>query len=170
MAFLELALQLRIVLIQDVAVLKGMGYQHYLFETAVFKSEEFETYSRSLHEYIATQKPMEEDKMKVIVPGITRKLEDMQTSLEGRLNIMKSSMDTLSAQIEDTTTIHQMNGFLQHVSRFKFATDSPDEGNIEPLTTIPTAAPLNASRKRQKVLFNSILMQGCNSSIHHEYL
>jgi hypothetical protein len=143
LAFLNMLKRLRVVILQDVAVLKNMGRTHKFFEAPVFCSNEFENFRKSVSEVVASAMDTSDANVEKVLPGLMKRLDIMHSDMKGLLNIMKGYIQEVSTQVKRTATSSQLQQFVNHIGSFKFELENQDSETKNEIENVPIKTPKN---------------------------
>jgi hypothetical protein len=94
--FLSFLKNIRKVIIQDIACLKRMNREHYLFEHSIFKSSEFNEYCNQLYCYMDTTANPNNASIEAVLPGVQRLISNVQETVSSRFNTLDYKLGVLS--------------------------------------------------------------------------
>lgn len=129
-AFLNLFKRLRIVITQDIAVLKHQGRKHFLFSLPIFETQSFIQFQQSLIGHIEASKLTINDRIDSVLPGIQELITNSHQNLKGDLSVLTAKLGNVSHQMSNVATRSHFQGFIYHISQFdlkKIQTDG--QGN-----------------------------------------
>jgi hypothetical protein len=91
-SYLRLLLRLRVVLLQDVAILIRTGASHIIFNITSFNTEAFDAYSNSLFNYMSTAEDPKDLSLEAVLPGVISKIGNCHADTSGRLSIIEEKV------------------------------------------------------------------------------
>ena len=101
--YLRLLSWLRIVLLQDAAVLNESYHQHVIFQHPIFHSQEFLDYKSALQQQLDTMESPLEQQIQRVLPELCRQITSNNNSLkEHLLNAINTTAAQVSEKVEHT--------------------------------------------------------------------
>jgi hypothetical protein len=127
MEFLRLLKRLRIIILQDSAVLINSGRTHFVFQNEIFKSDGFKVFSSELLAYVKSSKDPSTSSFENVLPGICTKIDNVENHISGNIAVLKeyisNSLGKISKDMEDLKSNSYVKGLVRHIGNFQFEND-----------------------------------------------
>jgi len=117
-AFMEMLVELRIILLQDIAVLKRQGFEHIMLSKAApFNTPEFDTFCTQLYAHIDNCPSGPDTSLKSIVPEIVELLKVQQHETTKNFHLLKQSIEETAKQTQ--VEVSKINEFIHYLNDYR---------------------------------------------------
>jgi hypothetical protein len=134
MAFLTMLMRMRSVILQDVAMMKLLGRDHFLFSLPLFNSPLFAEFCDSLKAYLSTTARPFEASIESVLPGVQDKIDQVHKDIGGHLSVLSEKLESATDRLGQTVTTSQLQGFIHHIGQFELRHGSL---SVTPTSLVP---------------------------------